>query len=552
MFSLKLLQILLLAFLQQAQNPQPAAPSSFRISGRVIDAITGQPLARAPVSINVSASSGASAALDSSRTEFSDTEGRFAFAGVLPGKYSLTAHHRGYFPQMYQQHENFTTAIVVGPGLQSENLTFGLRPSASISGEVRDESDDPVRRAIVMIFRENLIGGRRRTSSFGQRQTDDQGRYHFAHLPPGTYFVSVSARPWYAQHNIRHRMTQDNQNVQEADSFSQQDQALDVVYPVMFFPDSNDIAGAAPLALHAGEMAIADFRLRPIPALHFLVRAPAADPNQGVNIQVTQSLADGREIHVPVSFHQVAPGLMEVGGVPPGRLSLAVMTPNGNATMRRTQNLQVSNDAEIDATQSAPSVVVSGILKIDDASLVPQPARVLLRNLTTGQGFTADISATGEFSFKNNPSETGSYELVIIEPQALFIRSLSSTGIKTTGRSFQIAGAQDVSITVNASKGTGHITGTALKKDKPASGVMIVLAPLDLRSNPALFRRDQSDSDGTFSLNAVVPGRYTLMAIEDGWDLEWGDPEVLKKYLAGGESVEIAPNQKSDIKVNVQ
>jgi hypothetical protein len=182
MFSLKLLQILLLAFFQQAQNPQPAAPqapaapSSFRISGRVIDAITGQPLARASVSINVSASSGVSAALDSSRTEFSDTEGRFAFADVLPGKYSLTAHHRGYFPQMYQQHENFTTAIVVGPGLQSENLTFGLRPSASISGEVRDESDDPVRRAMVMLFGENLVGGRRRTSSFGQRPTDDQGQ----------------------------------------------------------------------------------------------------------------------------------------------------------------------------------------------------------------------------------------------------------------------------------------------------------------------------------------------------------------------------------------
>ncbi|PYX86157.1 MAG: hypothetical protein DMG70_01290 [Acidobacteria bacterium] len=146
----------------------------------------------------------------------------------------------------------------------------------------------------------------------------------------------------------------------------------------------------------------------------------------------------------------------------------------------------------------------------------------------------------------------GSYELIIVEPQALFIRSLSSTGAKTAGRSFQIVAAQDVSITINASKGTGRITGTALKKNKPAPGVMIVLAPLDLRSNPALFRRDQSDSDGTFALNAVVPGRYTLMAIEDGWDLEWANPDVLKKYLAGGQSVEIAPHQKSEFKVSVQ
>ena len=561
MFLSKLLQFpLLLLFCHQPQAPQPlapqapSAPSAFRISGRVVDAISGQPLARASVTMNVSASPGAPAPLDSGRVEVTDQEGRFAFASVSPGKYFLIARHRRYFPEMYQQHEYFTTAIVVGPGLESENLIFGLRPAASISGEVRDESDDPVRHATVMLFHQDLVGGRRRTSSIRQVASDDQGHYHFGHLAPGTYFVSISAQPWYAQHNSRQRVNQENQGVVSVDSSSsaEQNQALDVVYPVVFFPDSHELAGAAPLALHAGDMTIADFRLRPVPALHVLVRTSATDPNQGVNIQVSQSIAEGSEIGVPVAVNQVTPGLVEVSGVPPGRLSLALMTPNGNATMRRTQSLQVSNDSEIDAAQSAPSVVVSGILKMDDASPVPQPARVLLRNFATGQGFSADVSATGDFSFKNNPAEMGSYELIIIEPQALFIRSLSSAGVNTTGRAFQITSAQDVSITINASKGTGRITGIALKKDKPASGVMIVLAPLDLRSNPALFRRDQSDSDGTFALNAVVPGRYTLMAIEDGWDLEWANPDVMKKYLAGGESVEISPHQKSDIKVNVQ
>ena len=81
---------------------------------------------------------------------------------------------------------------------------------------------------------------------------------------------------------------------------------------------------------------------------------------------------------------------------------------------------------------------------------------------------------------------------------------------------------------------------------------MIVLAPLDLKSNPALFRRDQSDSDGSFALNAVVPGRYTLMAIENGWDLEWSDPSVLQKFIAGGEGVQIAPNEKTQVSVKVQ
>src|SRR6266699_493681 len=138
MFLSKLLQFpLLLLFCHQPQAP--SAPSAFRIGGRVVDAISGQPLARASVTMNVSASLGAPAPLDSGRVEVTDQEGRFAFASVSPGKYFLIARHRRYFPEMYQQHEYFTTAIVVGPGLESENLIFGLRPAASISGERSEE-----------------------------------------------------------------------------------------------------------------------------------------------------------------------------------------------------------------------------------------------------------------------------------------------------------------------------------------------------------------------------------------------------------------------------
>jgi len=67
-----------------------------------------------------------------------------------------------------------------------------------------------------------------------------------------------------------------------------------------------------------------------------------------------------------------------------------------------------------------------------------------------------------------------------------------------------------------------------------------------------LFRRDQSDSDGSFNLAGVHPGKYTLIAIENGWDIEWLEPGALKKYLASGERIEVTPNAKLEVKVNVQ
>jgi hypothetical protein len=75
--------------------------------------------------------------------------------------------------------------------------------------------------------------------------------------------------------------------------------------------------------------------------------------------------------------------------------------------------------------------------------------------------------------------------------------------------------------------------------------------PDDPQNHQALFRRDQSDSDGTFSLKQVVPGRYTVLSI-DNWDVEWNDPKVLKKYLDKGYAVDVEPHGKYDVKVAVQ
>ena len=53
------------------------------------------------------------------------------------------------------------------------------------------------------------------------------------------------------------------------------------------------------------------------------------------------------------------------------------------------------------------------------------------------------------------------------------------------------------------------------------------------------MRRDQSDSDGSFGLRDAAPGQYTVVAIEDGWDLDWTRPEVIGRYLPGGIAVTV-------------
>ncbi len=67
-----------------------------------------------------------------------------------------------------------------------------------------------------------------------------------------------------------------------------------------------------------------------------------------------------------------------------------------------------------------------------------------------------------------------------------------------------------------------------------------------------MFRRGQSASDGTFTIPPVPPGRYIVMAIRDGWNQEWTQPSVVRRWLSGGETVEVAPNGKLPVALNVQ
>jgi hypothetical protein len=88
--------------------------------------------------------------------------------------------------------------------------------------------------------------------------------------------------------------------------------------------------------------------------------------------------------------------------------------------------------------------------------------------------------------------------------------------------------------------GSAEVQGTATRAGKGFAGAMVVLVPRNIEGNYDLFRRDQSDLDGTFLLRSVVPGSYTLLAIENGWDLDWSQPGVMAAYLRHGRKIEVS------------
>ena len=204
-----------------AQQTQPPG-AGFRVAGTIVNAVGGSPLARARVTIND--------ARNSQNTQWMITgeDGRFEFKQVGAGKYQLRGAKRGFIAADYDQHEQFSTAIVTGAGLDNEHLVLRVAPFAVLSGKVLDESGDPVRNAMVSLYVEDRRAGVGRIQRVRSDRADDQGSYEFTPLDSGTYFLSVLAAPWYAVHPAS------SLQPGAANTLASVDQSLDVAYPVTY------------------------------------------------------------------------------------------------------------------------------------------------------------------------------------------------------------------------------------------------------------------------------------------------------------------------------
>lgn len=540
-----------LAAQQQNAPASETARKTFQISGTVVHGQTGEPLAQTEVAISPE---GNRDAFPEPQTVVTGEDGRFLFKNVNPGKYSLAAERKGFPRQAFDQHEYFSTAIAVGPDKVSDNIVFRLLPDGSIAGKISDENGDPVPNGQVMLFEKRVEAGEQGIYRRTDIPTDDQGLYHFGHLHPGTYFVAVWAQPWYAQYRLHTVAAVANDNSGPAADNGNAE--LDRAYPLTYYPAANDPDGASAITVEPGSQLTADITLRSVPALHLRVTNANTDPSHNTQVTLMQKVFGNSGIFVQPWTVNTGSGPIEISGIPPGNYDANFQVfsrENGDNRARpnsRRQTINVTRDGEIDAANSSEPAVVTGIVKFEGAEAPPIRASIQLHSRESGDGNASSIAPDG--TFETLTLRPGRYEVFVPNAARFLVKSIAADGAKVNGHTIEIKDSSPVQLAVVASQGVGGIEGVVQRGDKPFAGAMVVLVPHDLADSGALFRRDQSDSDGTFILRDVVPGKYTLLAIENGWNLEWANPAVLKSYLPKGETVQVEANGKYNVKVKLQ
>jgi hypothetical protein len=134
------------------------------------------------------------------RQVVTDDDGRFTFADLPLGRYSLVVEKPGYVKTYYGNRRPGgmpATPVAVLAGQPAPDIAIRVPRGAVVAGTVRDQFGTPVSGAQVSVKQAVVVNGRRQMSDVPNLRvpvanTDDQGRYRIYGLPPGEYAVFCS------------------------------------------------------------------------------------------------------------------------------------------------------------------------------------------------------------------------------------------------------------------------------------------------------------------------------------------------------------------------
>jgi hypothetical protein len=506
-----------------------------------------------------------------------DAHGRFVLDLPSAGAWRLTASARGYRTQALDAHEGFASSVVLTETAPTYTVAFRMTRNASVSGTVFDEAGEPIERAQVQaeIVPPKALDGQP-PAPFrlaGGTVTDDRGQYELANLAPGRYRVRVQATPWYAAGSVGQRFA----NGQTGAQTQSLDPSLDLVYPATWFPGAPDPNSAETLVLGDGEERQADFHLTAIPAAHLQVPlSPAAPSNDGRrniqnNAMVMRVEGNGFGFGGGVTPVAERNDLGESGSLSPGIYQVSLGGSGGFNGFQFG-----SGDGDVREIEIRPGT--SGVVSLADARPLTHVTLtfdgiegrgapgVLFTNSETGRQITAtapprqpgarrgtaDAPATPPAQERTVLVTPGRYQ-VALQSNTLYLTGIDATGAKATGRTVEIADGSPT-LTLHVASGRATVSGFVRTGEKPLMGAMVVLVPALLGQADAIYAtyRDQSNTDGSFLLPGVLPGRYILIAIDHGWDVDWRNPAVLAPYLLHGIPLELAAGAKAEETVAAQ
>jgi hypothetical protein len=396
-----LLGLLALAVLLSASQigsdvpqPKPLVPfgTDCALDGYAVNAVTGEPVPRARVTL-----SGAGGPSHLS----TDISGRWSFSSVACGPVGIMVTRPGFLNGI------LAGANIVVSGTPLRNLTIRLTPTSVIVGKVLDDQGDPVANAQMIYLVSRVVNGSRSFLAAGgtlsNTGTNDLGEFRLAGLSAGKYIVCV-------QPNLR----TGNDPVMLGESC---------------YPGPPDSASASAIDLAAGRELRVDFTLHQVTAVHVRGVISGLPKPQGVGLTLIR-----RGFNSPagaISARISPDGKFDVDGVAPGSYMLSTDYFEAGSRLFARVPVEVGNsDLNDIAVHLEPGFNVSGRVRVESkaGNVLDRPFSLTLRSSDPLIGGAPVKWSADRSTFSIADMTPGNYRLEANPPAKFFVRSATMSG----------------------------------------------------------------------------------------------------------------------------
>jgi hypothetical protein len=465
-----------------------------------------------------------------------DAEGRWEAQDLRPGAYMLSAAKTGYLKIEYGQKRPFERgkSIEVAAGQVLDRVDMALPRGGAITGRVFDEFGDPAATVFVRGLRQRYVDGRRELTPLAEALeglangggdiTDDLGQFRIYGLAPGDYYVSASFTP-----------------AGEA--------ATAVGYPPVYYPGTPSAAEARRIRIGLGEEA-QNINLTLVSARYAVVSGTVLNSvNAPASASIQLVTAD------PFAAMPVAParttsnGTFTLRNVPPGeyRLNVYDVRPAPGAPEFASVPVSIGGeDVTALAVDTAPGATATGRVVFEDGSKVN--ARMFVRSVTTMAGAPTfsnmSVGVDPDLTFElsglsgNQTLRTG------VLPDGWFFKSVTHDGVDITDSGYDFKPGQRISgIEIHLTRRATTVSGTVQDDRGGPVGDYTVVAFSTTASRwgyqTRFVRSARPDQSGTFTLRALPPDEYFVVALEYVETGQEFDPEQLANWRALATRVEL-------------
>jgi len=476
------------------------------------------------------------------RVARTDADGKYEFADVAPGGYTMFVSKPPYIQENVGQLPPDNKPLEIHGGETLDRVDVSLKRGGVITGRIVDEFGEPVSGVQARAVQARTVNGRRDLQETNYAMTNDLGEFRMFGIVPGQYYLKAR---WQ-----RVGMPIDGDSPDRTG------------YADTFFPGTLNAEEAQRLTVRAGET-IGDLAMALSPVKTVRLEGSVADVNGRapgqMNVLVTKIEANGSG---SITFGApVKPdGTFIAGNLTPGdyMLRAQAMPPRkDSATLKVAVGTEDVKDVRLIAV---PPSKVSGRVIVDPAQAqsLTNPLQVMLMTVEHNMFMPMEPARVADDLSFEIAAAVGRYRINWMNlPPGWMVRTIRINATDVTDDDIEVKPGENISgIDIELTNKSGTIAGTVMARSGvPSTDYRLIVFAADKKlwtPTSRYFRMGGPDKDGRFKVTGLPPGSYSVVALERvEAAVPFNDPEFLQRISASADAVTLADGESRTIDLRI-